>query len=355
MLKKVILFFLSSLSISYSSMVWGNVYDILKGTKKDYDKEIADSIASEYDTTSNGVNTDFLAAYDYIMITGMGDDLFCVRLADKYGVIDLNGNVMIPIIYEVLDAFGLKEDKPIMAKYNGKWGYIDVNGNIVIPFIYETAGRFNYFSDNRDLIAPVSQGGKYGYVDVHGNEIVPLQFDFADEFEMSSMSYECVHFSIEKEYFALIVKDGLLGIIDNSLQADFTVFEKYIIGNFKYCPYILFDSFREGLDEFLMRHVTNYNDLVEGRGIDKLLAPKEYMQLNLLATLQWVEIVWTEEGYRLVDCNGKYISHSIFDECECSGDITIDCRKEKKMYYFDRKGKRYRSQRAREKVLRIPF
>lgn len=57
----------------------------------------------------------------------------------KYGFIDKNFNMVIPMEYDGVKEFscGL-----CAVKKNGKWGYIDKEGNVKIPFIFDEASSF---------------------------------------------------------------------------------------------------------------------------------------------------------------------------------------------------------------------
>jgi hypothetical protein len=64
-----------------------------------------------------------------------------VRINDKWGCIDINGKVVIPIKFDYVDDFlrkktGKKTDK---AKFRegDKWGAIDDTGRIIIPALYD--------------------------------------------------------------------------------------------------------------------------------------------------------------------------------------------------------------------------
>ena len=57
-----------------------------------------------------------------------------VAKGDKWGIIDLNNNVVLPFKYDWLC---LTSGNYIAAKLNDKWGFIDINDNIIVPFIYD--------------------------------------------------------------------------------------------------------------------------------------------------------------------------------------------------------------------------
>ena len=75
--------------------------------------------------------------YDFIGLYHNG--LAYVRLDDKYGFINREGEIVIPLEYEYAHDFieGLAA-----VRLNGKWGFIDTVGNRVIPFKYDDVGDF---------------------------------------------------------------------------------------------------------------------------------------------------------------------------------------------------------------------
>jgi hypothetical protein len=107
---------------------------------------------------------------------GFDEYLAIVELDGKYGFVDRNGKVIIPIIYQsVRDFFnGLAS-----AQLNDKWGFIDRFGKEVIPFIYEAEGHF--YSE----FSPAKLNGKAGLINNKGKEIIPFKYDgvFYDEDE----------------------------------------------------------------------------------------------------------------------------------------------------------------------------
>lgn len=90
---------------------------------------------------------------------------------NKYGFVNNQGKVVIPIQYSRANAF--MEGKA-NVEINDKWGYIDTEGEFVIPAEYALASRF------RDGLAAVknSETHKLGYIN-HNNDVV-IPFEYAD-------------------------------------------------------------------------------------------------------------------------------------------------------------------------------
>lgn len=122
-----------------------------------------------------------------------------------YGYITIDGDLAIPPIYEMANAFkeglaavgdenrmgyiNVKGDMVIEPRFdeadefseglaavmiNHKWGYIDYSGKIVIQPQFDSAFLFT------EGVAEISIDGKYGFIDKTGNIIVPIEFDAAE-------------------------------------------------------------------------------------------------------------------------------------------------------------------------------
>ncbi len=126
-----------------------------------------------------------------------------------YGIIDKNGNFLLPMKYDYIGGFseGLslvrpdffedrvyyidKTGKKVLEiegnsgdfkeglayiRKNGKYGVIDKTGKVVIPIIYD------YVKDFNDGLAYVWKDDKQGYIDKNGNEVVPIKYDYIGGF-----------------------------------------------------------------------------------------------------------------------------------------------------------------------------
>ncbi|WP_291255120.1 WG repeat-containing protein [Fusobacterium sp.] len=78
----------------------------------------------------------------------------------KYGYIDYNGELIIPMEYDEAQNFN---EGLAGVKSNGKWGFIDENGNVRIGF------NFDSVSDFKDGMALVKLGDESYYIDKQGN------------------------------------------------------------------------------------------------------------------------------------------------------------------------------------------
>lgn len=87
----------------------------------------------------------------------------------KWGVKDLDGNIIIPAQFDLVSPGG---DDMFLVEKDGQYGVIDLKGNWVIPF-----GKFewlwwrgSYFLARKD--------GKAGIIDLEGNVIIPFEYEY---------------------------------------------------------------------------------------------------------------------------------------------------------------------------------
>ncbi|WP_214626563.1 WG repeat-containing protein [Paenibacillus agaridevorans] len=136
------------------------------------------------------------------------DGIAVVRSQGKFGAINSNGDICIPIKYNRMDPYseGLslveinrkcgylnKEGDVVISAqwanaqmfFDGiavvindsfKSGCIDVNGNVRVPLKYKHIGNMR---SNRALF---QRGKTYGFLDSDGNEIIPNKYKNVDEF-----------------------------------------------------------------------------------------------------------------------------------------------------------------------------
>lgn len=129
------------------------------------------------------------------------NDLFVVNKEGKCGLLSLNGNIMISLVY---DKFYILEHNLCLVKKESKYGMIDFNNNIVVPIIYDRISPHENFcyatKDNKTRLfdfkgaliyeeikrddkwrrgwSCVKKDGKYGWVtsDLE-NIVIPIVYD----------------------------------------------------------------------------------------------------------------------------------------------------------------------------------
>ncbi len=138
--------------------------------------------------------------------------LAMVSLQGKRGIIDTKGHVVLPIEYDFIKWTHTSVIKsapqhdpmeflfgngllPVQKK--GKWGYIDQEGNIKIPIEYADAHSF------KEGLAAVVKKGKIGFIDTTGTTIIPFIYDDV----VSGFEDECAWVRLNKKW-GIIDKNG---------------------------------------------------------------------------------------------------------------------------------------------------
>ena len=114
-----------------------------------------------YSTAKTKFLTDFI--YDYIEYGE--ESTFLVKQDERYGFIDLYGNVTIPFVYDDVYFF---EEGLACIQIGERYGFVDHCNNIVIPPLY-----FIPLSINDGMILVANDKLEEGYVDRKNNLVVP--------------------------------------------------------------------------------------------------------------------------------------------------------------------------------------
>ena len=102
--------------------------------------------------------------------------LFPVKQGDKYGYINADGKVVIPLEFRLTTEF--VDGLAVAAKGYGKLGYINTAGQFVIPRRY---GLAREFSEGLAAAGEVTANG-FGYIDTAGNTVIPPTYFEANRF-----------------------------------------------------------------------------------------------------------------------------------------------------------------------------
>jgi hypothetical protein len=108
-----------------------------------------------------------------------------VKLNDKWGLINGNFDTPLDASYEygklvaecIYDSTGDFSEGLLSVFKDGKWGFIDSNGNIIIPIMYDKVKGFS------EGFAAISLDGKASFIDKKGELLCHYMYDEVDTFE----------------------------------------------------------------------------------------------------------------------------------------------------------------------------
>lgn len=155
-------------------------------------------------------NDNLIVDYIYEEYADMGE-LICVVRQSKVGFINNQGVEVIPCRYGY-DNIIFKSRKLIFLNKDGLFGLVDFNGNVVLPFIYEEGKQENI----KDLFS-VKKNGKYGFISLkEQKEVIPTMYD---DIKTAEQIYDDGIISIDNPCQSMIIsarKNGKWGAIDLS-------------------------------------------------------------------------------------------------------------------------------------------
>lgn len=111
---------------------------------------------------------------DYEIDRKIAPDLMAVSDGWEEGIIDIEGNIVVPCKYDEISDFS----EGLAAVKKGElWGYINKKGKEVVPYKYK---EVNDFSEG--LAAVCNEDGLWGYINKKGEEVIPCEFYYAENF-----------------------------------------------------------------------------------------------------------------------------------------------------------------------------
>lgn len=111
--------------------------------------------------------------------------------------------IILSEVDEILAGGPDENESVVLCRYDGHEGIIDINGNVIVPFKYSSINGFIW--DESGRLAVVNDENLLGHVDINGNEVVPCQFPFA---------LLCEPFCFHEDRFPVCNDEGLIGFID---------------------------------------------------------------------------------------------------------------------------------------------
>lgn len=214
---------------------------VVKDGKCGYvDRNGTEVIPLIYDYEEGPLHTDNgLFGYDHLWNEN-NTVLIRVKKNNKYGYINKENKIVIPIIYDQTGGLSFSRNILIKVKHSGKYGYIDRKGDAIIPIIYDDASN-GYIYKSSESVTCVKRDGKYAFINGEGKFLTDFKFDTAESYwgfgitekELAPVSingkYGYVNKSGELEIpfkydkasifgdnLAPVVKDNKLGFIDTN-------------------------------------------------------------------------------------------------------------------------------------------
>jgi hypothetical protein len=142
-------------------------------------------------------NGSVLLPFEYDRIGDCSDSLCLIVKEDKYGYVNLKGELTIPLRYDFkLEALSWGVFHAGYAKFHqaGKYGILDSSGKKTFPAIFQDVGEYKPTG-----LTAVKKRGQWGYSDENLSLKIPYQYDYAISFTQN---------------LGLVKKDGLWKLID---------------------------------------------------------------------------------------------------------------------------------------------
>lgn len=134
-----------------------------------YNFTLIESNASYYLLNKNTLAPQKIANVDKVRTAEKG--YFVVEKNNKFGFMNTEGKIVVPIQYDDVHAFDdmtdlLPSDLLFAVKQNEKWGFVDIHNKTVIPFMYDDVkGPFSYG------IAPVYLNDALGLINLKNEKV----------------------------------------------------------------------------------------------------------------------------------------------------------------------------------------
>ena len=125
---------------------------------------------------------------------------FIIVEKDKMmGVIDYNGNLIIPIIYRFIGSSILKDGSLLAQNNKGKYGFININGKISLPFEYDNI-KTTYSAYSTKVKTSI-KNNKYGIIRINNGS----------PYIVAKNEYNSI---VVESNYCIVEKDKKFGIMD---------------------------------------------------------------------------------------------------------------------------------------------
>lgn len=219
------------------------------------------------------------------------NNIYIVKLNDKYGVLDKNGNQLIEPKYDAMGDEFCEGMLPVWGE--GGIGYIDENGNESIPCKYHSAMDFQ-----NGLVGVCQEDKKWGFINKHGEVVISPMYDVI----LGGFSEKGVaEVKLNNETF-FIDKQGKKLVITEMAKSKSLI--KVLRSIYDYVS-------NEG-KIYIVRRLWKYG-IVDKKG--NLITNTIYDEVDVEFS-EGLMAVRSNEGYGYIDRNGKEVIHCQYSDCK---------------------------------------
>ena len=226
---------------------------------------------------------------------------------NKYGLINLEGDILLKPTYEEITGLKYKEGN-LLVKENNKYGVINLKGEKVIKTEYDNieGDRFSkqgsYKEEGYIVCKKTEEGYKYGYIDSTGKEILKTNYNEITRI-VENVNYTDVYLIARKDGQVGLIKNGKNVIEHNFQNIEYDIGRELVIAekNSKYGLYDLNgkEILNAQYDEILIKGIY----ILASKGEEEFYYD---MQGNKIDNMEYLSVNETsnQNYYITIDNNG---------------------------------------------------
>jgi hypothetical protein len=141
-------------------------YDKING----FNNSISLNNSHSYNTAYDSLLKSYYINQDYSNL----DARSIVSIGTSFGLIDTNGQEVIPLIFDDFDYYPKEESYKV--KKRNVYGFVDIFGNEIVTPKYKMARSFS------NGLAAVKNNEKWGFINKSGSEIIKCNYSYCSDF-----------------------------------------------------------------------------------------------------------------------------------------------------------------------------
>jgi len=199
--------------------------------------------------------------------------VFVVEKSKKYGISNLEGNVIVPVQYNQIDITGIylyAQDAQGVTVYNNNGTQANINSNVSI---------LNTSNEKYKIRINNENGTKYGVINKKGEKLIEEKYNYIDY--------------LYEDYFIVSQEDGKLGIIDDNENVKIEINK---------------DILQKIQDTYLVQAVGNENKITEiySKEMKKLCE----MENAIVEVQNDIVRIYNENETRYFNCEGEELTNT---------------------------------------------